>query len=95
MQEMPFLRTHTISTFYPPEVIGPKETRKVVVAPCHGDVHFFLFPETKELILHHKQRSGDMPAGVVLDVMEYAAFGIMMAQVLGYTFTELVRCSYL
>jgi len=90
IREMPQLRTHTINTFYPPEVIGPKGTRKVVVAPCHGDVHILVFPETKELILHHKQRSGDMPTGIPLDIIEYAALGMMLAQVLGYTFTELV-----
>lgn len=91
MKEMPFLRTHRISNWYPPEVIGVKGTRRVVVAPCHGDIHVLAFPHTKELIVHHYQRSGDFPVGVAFNIIQYAAFGMMLAQVLGYTFRELVH----
>lgn len=90
MKRAPHLRTHKISNWYAPEIIGPKGTRKVVVAPCHGDLHFFLYPDTKELVVHHVQRSGDLAVGVMFNIIQYTALGMMMAQILGYTFVELV-----
>lgn len=90
MKRAPHLRTHKVTNWYPPEIIGPKGTRKVVVAPCHGDLHFFLDPDTKELIVHHVQRSGDLAVGVNFNIIQYTGLGMMIAQILGYTFTELV-----
>lgn len=90
MKRAPYLRTHKITNWYAPEIIGPPGTRKVVVAPCHGDLHFLLFPDTKELVVHHVQRSGDLPVGVMFNIIQYTALGMMMAQILGYTFAELV-----
>lgn len=91
IKEHPELRTHRVSNFYPPEVIGPEGTRRVVVAPCHGDLQILVFPETKELVVHHTQRSGDVPTGVPNNMVHYAAFGMMLAQVTGYTFKELIH----
>lgn len=91
IKEMPELRTHRVSNFYPPESIGPKGTRRVVVVPCHGDLQILVFPDTKELVVHHTQRSGDMPTGVPNNMVHYAAFGMMLAQVTGYTFKELIH----
>ncbi len=92
MREMPFLRTHVISSWIPQYTLQHRGLkRKVVVAPCHGIVHIFLYPETKEVTISHWQRSGDVPVGVVSNVVQYAAFGMMVAQVLGYTMTELVH----
>jgi thymidylate synthase len=90
IKRAPHLRTHRIVNWYPPETIGPKGTRKVVVAPCHGDIYITADPLTKELIVHHIQRSGDLPVGVVFNIIQYAGFGTMLAQTLGYTFVELV-----
>ncbi|KKT81489.1 MAG: thymidylate synthase [Candidatus Yonathbacteria bacterium RIFCSPLOWO2_01_FULL_43_27] len=90
IKRMPFLRTHRITSWYPPEIIGPPGTRRVVVAPCHGDIYINMFPEKKELIIHHVQRSGDLPVGVAFNLVQYAAFGMMLAKILEYTFTELV-----
>lgn len=90
MKRAPHLRTHKVTNWFPPEVIGPKGTRKVVVAPCHGELHFLLDPEKKELILHHIQRSGDLPVGVMFNIIQYTALGMMVSQILGYTFDELV-----
>lgn len=90
MKRAPHLRTHKISNWFPPEIIGPHGTRKVVVAPCHGDLHFLLDPETKELVVHHVQRSGDLPVGCFFNMIQYTALGMMLAQILGYTFVELV-----
>ncbi len=90
IKRAPHLRTHRITNWYPPEIIGPNGTRKVVVAPCHGDIYILTDPDTKELTIHHMQRSGDLPVGWAFNVIQYGAFGMMLAQILGYTFVELV-----
>lgn len=90
IRRMPFLRTHRITSWYPPEIIGPPGTRRVVVAPCHGDIYVTADPELREIVIHHVQRSGDLPVGVVFNFIQYAAFGMMLAKILGYTFVELV-----
>ena len=91
LKERPYLRTHLITPWYPPYVIQHSGlTRKVVVAPCHGWLHLLAFPETKELSVHHFQRSGDMPVGVVFNIIQYAAFAMMAAREIGYTPRELV-----
>lgn len=91
MKEQPHLRTHCVFPWIPQYVIRVKgRTQKVVVVPCHGYFHVFLFPETKELVLHHFQRSADAPVGLVFNLIQYAALAMMFAQVLGYTAKELV-----
>ncbi len=91
IKERPFLRTHVLSPWIPAFTLQHSElTRQVVVAPCHGWVHFLAFPERKELVVHHFQRSGDMPVGVALNLVEYAALGMLVARMLDYTFAELV-----
>lgn len=90
IRRAPYLRTHRIVNWYPPEIIGAKGTRRVVVAPCHGDIYITADPATKELIIHHIQRSADLPVGVVFNFIQYAAFGMMLASIIGYTFVELV-----
>ena len=91
IKERPYLRTHVITPWIPQYTIqhsGLK--RKVVVAPCHGYLHILAYPETKEVSVHHFQRSGDMPVGVPFNMIQYAAFTLMVAQILGYTPRELV-----
>ncbi len=90
IRRAPHLRTHRVTNWFPPEIIGPKGTRKVVVAPCHGDIYINVDPARKELIVQHVQRSGDLPVGVVFNFIQYAAFGMMLSKILGYTFVELV-----
>lgn len=90
IQTHPTSFTHCIGNWYPPEIIVPGK-RKVMVAPCHGDLQIMIFPDTRELILHHKQRSGDVPVGVVFNMIEYASIGMMLAKVLGYTFVEYIH----
>jgi len=91
IKERPFLRTHIISPWIPFFALQHSELkRKVVVAPCHGWVHIVAMPEMKQLSLHHFQRSGDVPVGVALNLVEYAALGILFARELGYTFKEYV-----
>lgn len=90
IKRAPHLRTHKITPWFPPEIIGPPGTRKVVVAPCHGDLHIIVDTDTKEIIVHHVQRSGDLSVGVMFNIIQYIIFGMMLAQILGYTFSELV-----
>lgn len=91
VKERPYLRTHIISPWIPQYTLQHEGlTRKVVVAPCHGWIHVLAYPETKELTIHHFQRSGDLPVGVPFNFVQYAAFGMMLAQVIGYSFKEVV-----
>ena len=48
------------------------------------------FPETKELVIHHFQRSADFPVGVPFNIIQYAAFGLMLGQEIGYSLREVV-----
>lgn len=89
IKEKPFLRTHFLTPWIPQYTLQHSAlTRKVVVAPCHGWVHILAFPESKELRLHHFQRSCDMPVGVPFNMIQYSAFGLMVAHLLGYQFVE-------
>jgi thymidylate synthase len=65
--------------------------RSTVVAPCHGWIHVLCFPETKELSVHHFQRSADSPVGLPFNMVQYAAFGMMIAHLTDYKFVEYVH----
>ncbi|OHA84536.1 MAG: hypothetical protein A2591_04170 [Candidatus Yonathbacteria bacterium RIFOXYD1_FULL_52_36] len=91
MRDYPRSLTHRLNNWMPDKVLqweGRK--RNVVVAPCHGDVSFFLNPDTKCLNVHHDQRAADEGSGLPFNFIHYTALGMMVAQVLGYTFKELV-----
>lgn len=91
IRELPHLRTHFISPWIPQYTIrGKGKEQKVVVAPCHGWLHIFTFPETQELTLHHFQRSADVPVGLPANLIQYGALTLMLAQVLGYEARELI-----
>ncbi len=91
LKERPYLRTHIISPWIPQYTIQHSDLkRKVVVAPCHGYLHIFGFPDTKEISVHHFQRSGDIPVGVPFNIIQYAAFTLMVAQFMGWKAKELV-----
>jgi thymidylate synthase len=92
IKEKPYLRTHLVSPWIPQYVIQHEGLRRqVVVAPCHGWIHVLTFPETKELVVHHFQRSADVPVGVAFNIVQYAAFGMMVGQLIGYKMKELVH----
>ncbi len=81
MRRAPDLRTHRVSNWIPQYcVAGPNNQRRVVTAPCHGDMHFRIFG--KELHLNMVQRAGDVPIGVPSNMIQYAAFLIAVAHVL-------------
>ncbi len=90
LKERPYLRTHFISPWIPQYTIQHKNrTRRVVVAPCHGWIHILAFPETKEISIHHFQRSADFPVGVPFNIIQYAAFGLMVSHIIGYSFKDI------
>jgi thymidylate synthase len=86
MRELPYLRTHMITSWIPQYVgRGKGKKRQVAVAPCHGTVVYFdVDMEAKELSLYHVQRSGDLPVGVAWNIIQYCAWLLMAANVLGY-----------
>lgn len=96
LKGMPHLRTHFVSPWIPQyigrgtDANGKQKIQKVVVAPCHGWIHVLAYPCTRQLSLHHFQRSGDVPVGVVGNLIQYAALTLMLAQVAGYEARELV-----
>jgi thymidylate synthase len=91
IKERPYLRTHFISPWIPQYTLQHSGLRrKVVVAPCHGWIHILAFPDTKEIIVHHFQRSADFPVGVPFNIIQYAAFGMMLGQIIGYSLREVV-----
>jgi len=91
LKERPYLRTHFISPWIPQYTIQHSERiRKVVVAPCHGWIHILAFPEKKELIIHHFQRSADFPVGVPFNIIQYAIFGLMVSQIIEYKLKEVI-----
>jgi thymidylate synthase len=91
IKERPYLRTHFVSPWIPQYTLQHEGlTRRVVVAPCHGWIHVLAYPETKELTIHHFQRSADFPVGVPFNMIQYAAFGMMLGQILGYKLADVV-----
>lgn len=92
IKERPYLRTHIITPWIPQYTIQHEgRVRKVVVAPCHGWIHVLAFPDTKELSIHHFQRSADAPVGLAFNIIQYAAFGMMVAKLIGYEMKEYVH----
>ncbi|MCK9187234.1 MAG: thymidylate synthase [Candidatus Colwellbacteria bacterium] len=93
INELPILRTHMISTWIPQYAgRGEGKQRKTVVATCHGTVvHFLVDVQRKEISLHHVQRSGDMPVGVVWNLIQYSALLLMVAKVTGYKPKEIIH----
>lgn len=91
IKRAPFSRTHVISNWIPQyAVAGEKNDRRVVVAPCHGFLHIFVNPEKNVLDVHHFQRSADVPVGLAFNIIQYAAFGLMLEHITGYTFRDLI-----
>lgn len=92
LKERPYLRTHLISPWVPQYVIQHEDLqRRTVVAPCHGWIHILAFPEEKELAIHHFQRSADTPVGLPFNIVQYAAFGMMVGHLMDYEMVEYVH----
>ena len=93
IQDMPWLRTHKVTTWIPHYALQHKGLqRKVVVAPCHGDVQVTIL--NNQLYLQMDQRSCDTVVGLPSNMIQYAALTLMLAQVTGYkahTFIHNIR----
>jgi thymidylate synthase len=87
----PHLRHHELTPWIPQYLAqGNGRIRRAVVPPCHGWVHVHVNPRTQTLILTHRQRSADVPVGLVFNFIHYAALALMIGQVTGYRPVELV-----
>ncbi len=83
--ELPRLRTHFVTPWIPQYLgRGAGKQQKVVVVPCHGLFFVMINTEHGTMDLHHIQRSGDVPVGIVANLIQYAALLMMIAQVTGY-----------
>lgn len=81
IRTMPHVRTHFVDPWIPEYCVPrPGEKRGVVVAPCHGWMHFRVI--NGKLNLHMFQRSADMPVGVPSNIFQYAALLVVVAHVL-------------
>ena len=77
----PAMRTHLVTPWKPYYTArGPN--RKVIVAPCHGFLHFRVIND--RLHMRMDQRSADFPVGVPSNMIQYSALLLMMCQVTGY-----------
>lgn len=92
IKERPNSRHHELSPWIPQYVLmGNGRKRRVVVPPCHGWVHIHVNSRTGDLTLSHRQRSADVPVGLVFNLIHYAALTLMIAQATGYRAKELVH----
>jgi thymidylate synthase len=81
IQQYPHVRSHRV-TNWRPEYTARGQARKVIVAPCHGELHFRVLND--KLHMRMDQRSGDFPIGVPHNMIQYAALHLMMCQVTNY-----------
>lgn len=90
MRAKPYLLTHMIGTWHFAYCVN-NENRRVVVAPCHGDLLRWSINEDEGTIsLHHVQRSFDSLVGGVVNIAQYAALLLASAKILGYRAHKLV-----
>lgn len=91
MKKMPMLRTHMVTPFIPYYLIQGDEEfpRRTVVAPCHGMIFIQTNVIKKTFTLSHIQRSGDVPVGVVYNLLQYTEVGMMLQRVTKLKFTRL------
>jgi len=93
IKERPWLRTHRVTPWIPYYCLQHDGLqRKVVVAPCHGDVQITILEGN--MYLRMDQRSGDVPVGIPSNMIQYAALLLMLAQVTGFkphTFTHSIH----
>ena len=81
MKERPELKTHFISPWIPQYTIRNSDhQQKVVVAPCHGWIHFRIFEDKLSMLMF--QRSCDLLIGCPSNWVQYSALLIAMAEVL-------------
>lgn len=82
IKKYPERRTHLV-TPWKPYYTAQGPNRKVVVAPCHGWLHFRVMGE--KLHMRMDQRSADFPVGVPSNMVQYAALLLMVSRKTGYS----------
>lgn len=85
-----FSRTNLISSWYTPLDMGDttqQSPRKVVVAPCHGNMIQVDVMDNRTMHMTVYQRSADSPVGLVYNLTQWFAFGLMVAYVGNLQFT--------
>jgi thymidylate synthase len=86
----PFARTNLISSWYTPRDMGDKtqdSPRNVVVAPCHGNLIQFDVMDSRNMHMSVYQRSSDSALGLVYNLTQWFAFGMMVAYIGNLNFT--------
>lgn len=84
IRELPHLKTHTMTTLYPPGIYrGKGKVQQVVTVPCHGTIINLLILKGK-LNYQTVWRSTDLGAGEVHDRIAHAALWLAFCHVLGY-----------
>lgn len=82
MKERPELKTHIITPWIPQYTIRNTDyQQKVVVAPCHGWIHFRILGDKLSMLMW--QRSCDLLIGCPSNWAQYSALLLAMANVLG------------
>jgi len=84
IRELPHLKTHTMTTLYPPGIYrGKGKVQQVVTVPCHGTIVNFLVLGGK-LNYETVWRSTDLVAGEAHDRIAHATLWLAFCHVLGY-----------
>jgi thymidylate synthase len=81
IRDYPSIRT-ILATPWKPYYTARGPSRKVIVAPCHGWLHFRIIDG--KLHMRMDQRSADMPIGVPSNMIQYAALLLMVCRATGY-----------
>lgn len=92
MRERPELKTHFITPWIPQYTIrNSGRQQKVVVAPCHGWIHFRIIGQKLSMVMF--QRSCDVLIGCPSNWVQYSALLLAVADVLGlepYEFVHMI-----
>ena len=85
IRELPHLKTHTMTTLYPPGIFrGNGKMQQVVTVPCHGTIINLLILGGK-LNYETVWRSTDLAVGEAHDRIAHAALWLAFCHVLGYS----------
>ncbi len=97
MKDYPWVTTHRVTPWIPELTLQHKELqRKVVVAPCHGDLQITIIDGVVHVRMD--QRSGDFPVGVPSNMIQWADWTIKLAHVTGLkpgTYTHSVHDAHM
>ncbi len=97
MQERPELKTHFISPWIPQYTIRNSDNQqKVVVAPCHGWIHFRIFDNKLSMVMF--QRSCDILIGCPSNWAQYSALLLAMSEILNlqpYEFIHMISDAHI